>query len=167
MLDDDENDDDDQVKGSFNWCQFYTVFVILKTWEIKTLIAASLSVTHCIFLRFFRFHVQLMAVMLFGTFQSQHSQIWLIFKWFGTEIFWIYLLLDSKFWFFYLLFGFKFFLDLVNKLRNLNITDWWRECRFSLTFNSWWNMEQLLFLTSNNSEETLMATPATANTTIT
>ncbi len=62
--------------------------------------------------------------MLFGTFQSQFSQIWLFLKWFGTENFEIYLLFGSKFKKNLFTVWLQKFWDLVNKLRNLALFIW-------------------------------------------
>ncbi len=62
--------------------------------------------------------------MLFGTFKSQFSQIWLFLKWFGTQNLEIYLLFGSKFWKILHTVWLQNFWDLANKLRNLALFIW-------------------------------------------
>ncbi len=64
------------------------------------------------------------SVMLFGTSQSQFSQIWLFLKWFGTKNFKIYLLFGSKFRKTLFTVWLQKFWDLVNKLKNLALFIW-------------------------------------------
>ena len=86
--------------------------------------SCSLSLLSCSLFTLSLFLSSMSPVMLFGTFQSQFSQIWLFLKWFGTENCEIYLLFGSKFWKFLFTVWLLKIWELVNKLRNLALFIW-------------------------------------------